>query len=109
MEHNSDKKTAEITDFLDTDMLEKNLLSLEGRGNMPPTGASAQPDTSIDQPAGKRCYTVEDLQVMLSCSRETVYSLLAKHEFRWFRLGGKRGPYRIFRNSFDEWLDQMNQ
>ena len=82
-----------------------NLLYPNTRGNMPSTGALGQPDTPIDRPLEKRCYTVEDLQVILSCSRETVYALLANHEFRWFRLGGQRGPYRISRKSFDEWLD----
>lgn len=53
----------------------------------------------------KRCYTVEDLQIILSCGRETVYSLLKKNEFRWFRVGGKGGAYRISKKSFDEWLD----
>ena len=82
-----------------------NLLSHESRGNIPSTKASGQLDATVDQPLEKRCYTVEDLQIILSCSRETVYALLAEHEFRWFRLGGQRGPYRISRKSFDEWLD----
>lgn len=75
------------------------------RGNMPTTEALGQPDASADRPLEKRCYTVEELQTILSCSRETVYALLAEHHFRWFRLGGQRGPYRISRRSFDEWLD----
>ena len=53
----------------------------------------------------KRCYTVEDLQIILSCGIETVYSLLKKNEFRWFRVSGKGGAYRISKKSFDEWLD----
>ena len=81
------------------------LLSSPDRANMPSTEVLGQPDTTIDWPLEKRCYTVEDLQVILSCSRETVYALLAAHKFRWFRLGGQRGPYRISRRSFDEWLD----
>jgi excisionase family DNA binding protein len=52
----------------------------------------------------KRCYTVEDLQVMLAISRPTVYNLLKKHEFNWFQIGG--GQYRISKRSFDAWLDQ---
>lgn len=55
----------------------------------------------------KRCYTVEDLQIILCCGRETVYSLLKKNEFRWFRVGGKGGAYRISKRSFDSWLDNM--
>lgn len=82
-----------------------NLLYSDTGGNMPSTGVLGQPDTSVDRPLEKRCYTVEDLQIILSCSRETVYALLANHEFRWFRLGGMRGPYRISKKSFDEWLD----
>lgn len=82
-----------------------NLLYPQTRGNMQSTKVLGQPDTLVDQPLEKRCYTVEDLQIILSCSRETVYALLAEHEFRWFRLGGQRGPYRISRKSFDEWLD----
>lgn len=82
-----------------------NLLYFDTRGSMLSTQASGQPDVTVDQPLEKRCYTVEDLQIILSCSRETVYALLAEHEFRWFRLGGQRGPYRISRRSFDEWLD----
>lgn len=53
----------------------------------------------------KRCYTVEDLQIILSCGREAVYNLLKKKEFRWFRVGGGGGAYRISKKSFDEWLD----
>ena len=53
----------------------------------------------------KRCYTVEDLQIILACGRETVYTLLKKNEFRWFRVGGSGGAYRISKKSFDEWLD----
>lgn len=53
----------------------------------------------------KRCYTVDELQIILACGRETVYSLLKKNEFRWFRVGGGSGVYRISKKSFDEWLD----
>ena len=69
-----------------------NLLPSPVRANMLSTEVLGQPDTTIDRPLEKRCYTVEDLQEILSCSRETVYALLAAHEFRWFRLGGQRGP-----------------
>ena len=85
--------------------INNNLLHSPDRANMLSTEVLGQPDTTIDWPLEKRCYTVEDLQVILSCSRETVYALLAAHKFRWFRLGGQRGPYRISRRSFDEWLD----
>lgn len=82
-----------------------NLPYPDYRGNMPSTKALGQPDAAVDRPLEKRCYTVEDLQTILACSRETVYALLAEHHFRWFRLGGQRGPYRISCRSFDEWLD----
>lgn len=55
----------------------------------------------------KRTYTVEELQAILCCSRETVYSLLKRKEFRWFRIGAGRGTYRISRESFDDWLNKQ--
>lgn len=55
----------------------------------------------------RRCYTVEDLQYILNCGRESVYSLLQRKEFRWIKIGGKRSAYRISRRSFDAWFDQM--
>ena len=82
-----------------------NLQDPGSRANISSTEASGHLNVSVEQPLEKRCYTVEDLQIILSCSRETVYALLAECEFRWFRLGGQRGPYRISRKSFDEWLD----
>ena len=54
---------------------------------------------------GCRCYTVEDLQIMLGISRQSVYTLLKKQEFRWFRVGGR---YRISKKSFDDWLDTQD-
>ena len=53
--------------------------------------------------AGKRCYTVEDLQNILCVSRPTVYELLKRNEFRWIQIGTK---YRISKKSFDDWLDK---
>ena len=35
----------------------------------------------------KRCYTVEDLQIILGISRGTVDKLLEQKEFRWMRIG----------------------
>ena len=52
----------------------------------------------------KRCYTVEELQIILCVSRPTVYNLLKRKEFHWFQIGG--GKYRISKKSFDEWLDK---
>ena len=53
----------------------------------------------------KRCYTVEDLQIILNVSRPTVYNLIKKNEFRAFQVGG--GKYRISKSSFDAWLDKQ--
>ena len=50
----------------------------------------------------KRCYTVEDLQIILGVSRGSVYKLLGQNEFRWFKIGS---AIRISVRSFDEWLD----
>ena len=53
----------------------------------------------------KRCYTVEDLQMILEISRGSVYELLKRKEFKWFQIGG--GRYRISKRSFDSWLDEQ--
>ena len=50
--------------------------------------------------------TVDDLMLILECSRHTVYELLKKNEFRCVKLGGR--GYRISRKSFDEWLDKQS-
>ena len=52
----------------------------------------------------KRCYTVEDICVILGVSRGYVYDLLKQKEFRWFRLGNT-GRFRISKNDFDAWLE----
>ena len=88
-----------------TESAPSNNLLHSPTGVKPSPEVLCKPDTGIDRPLEKRCYTVEDLQTILSCGRETVYALLATNEFRWFRLGGQRGSYRISRKSFDEWLD----
>ena len=36
------------------------------------------PSSAVAAPE-KRCYTVEDLQIILACGRETVYTLLKKN------------------------------
>ncbi len=50
-----------------------------------------------------RCYTVEDLEAILMISKNSVYKLLKRKEFRWIRVG--RSGYRIPRKSFNEWLE----
>lgn len=62
----------------------------------------AAPTENIPVVTEKRCYTVEELQIILGISRGTVYKLLEQQEFRWFRIGS---AYRISKKSFDEWLD----
>ena len=47
--------------------------------------------------AEKRCYTVEDLQIILGVSRGSVYKLLGQNEFRWFKIGS---AIRISARSF---------
>ena len=56
--------------------------------------------------AEKRCYTVKELQEMLDCSRQGIYELLKRGEFRYVIVGGK---YLISKPSFDEWLDHSPQ
>ena len=53
--------------------------------------------------AEKRCYTVEELQIILEVSRPTVYNLIRQKQFRAFQVAG--GKWRISKKSFDEWLD----
>ena len=55
--------------------------------------------------SGNRCYTVQDLQNILSVGRKSVYGLLQRNEFRWIRVGS---VYRIPKKSFDEWLESGN-
>ncbi len=62
------------------------------------------PEGAVPEITEKRCYTVEDLQNILMCGRATVYDLLKRNEFRYFKLGGS--GYRISKKSFAEWLDK---
>ena len=54
----------------------------------------------------KRCYTVEDLQIILSISRPTAYRLIRRNEFHSFQIG--KGKWRISKKSFDAWLDSVS-
>ena len=58
---------------------------------------------SPDAVPGKRCYTVEELQIILGVSRPTVYNLIRQKQFRAFQVAG--GKWRVYKRSFDEWLD----
>lgn len=60
---------------------------------------------SVRNTAEKRCYTVSDLMSILCLSRASVYTLLKKQEFKWFRVGK---CYRIPRTSFDDWLERQH-
>ena len=51
----------------------------------------------------KRCYTVDELQIILKVSRPTVYNLIRQKQFRAFQIAG--GKWMISKKSFDEWLD----
>ena len=66
-------------------------------------------EINADSPAAlpeKRCYTVEELQIILSVSRPTVYRLIRRNEFHSFQIGN--GKWRISKKSFDEWLDTVS-
>ena len=58
---------------------------------------------SPDAVPEKRCYTVEELQIILEVSRPTVYNLIRQKQFRAFQVAG--GKWRVSKRSFDEWLD----
>lgn len=59
---------------------------------------------SLEQDAGKRTYTVDEIQDILGISRPTAYNLVKKNEFHSVRVGGH---IRISKKSFDEWLDRQ--
>lgn len=51
-----------------------------------------------------RCYTIEDIMIILGISKPTAYNLLKQKLFRYVKIG--RG-YRISKKSFDAWLDTI--
>ncbi len=61
------------------------------------------PEDAVPEMPEKRCYTVEELQIILEVSRPTVYNLIRQNQFRAFQVCG--GKWRISKKSFDEWLD----
>ena len=61
---------------------------------------------AVPETTEKRCYTVDELMLILDCGRRTVYDLLKRNEVRYVKLGGS--GYRISRKSFDEWLDKQS-
>lgn len=54
--------------------------------------------------AGKRTYTVNEIQDILGISKVTAYNLVQKGEFKSVRLGTH---IRISKKSFDAWLDEQ--
>ena len=52
----------------------------------------------------KRCYTVDDLMLILNVGRSSIYTLLKRKEIKWNRIGAL---YRISKKSFDSWLDEQ--
>lgn len=56
----------------------------------------------IPSVSSDRCYTVEDIQIILGISRPTVYNLIRQKLFRAIKIG--KG-YRIPKKSFDTWLE----
>lgn len=56
----------------------------------------------IPSVSSDRCYTVEDIQIILGISRPTVYNLIRQKQFRAIKIG--KG-YRIPKRSFDAWLE----
>ena len=53
---------------------------------------------------GKRTYTVDEIQDILSVSRPTAYELVKRNLFHSIRIGGR---IRISKKSFDLWLDDQ--
>ena len=49
----------------------------------------------------KKCYTIDEVSLILNLSRPSVMKLLRQQEFKWFKLGT---TYRISKDSFEEWL-----
>ncbi len=64
------------------------------------------PKSNLNGQVVNRCYTVQDLQIILGVGRKSIYSLLKRKEFHWFQIG--HNQYRIPRNGFDEWLNREN-
>ena len=68
--------------------------SIEKATNESPSGKDS---------VGKKCYTIDEIAIILGICRKSVCALLKKNEFRWFKIGRE---YRISKQSFDEWLNE---
>ena len=66
--------------------------------NMTPTQREQQSNQD------KRVYTVDEIQDILGIGRTSAYSLVKQKVFHSVRVGGS---IRIFKKSFDEWLDHQ--
>ncbi len=53
---------------------------------------------------GCRCYTVNEIMVILGVGRKAVYSLIRQKAFPSIQIGGI--GYRIPKDTFDSWLHQ---
>lgn len=50
----------------------------------------------------RKCYSLEEVIVMLDVCRNTLMKLIRGNEFPYLKIGG---VYRIPKESFDRWLD----
>lgn len=55
-------------------------------------------------PAGKRTYTVDEIQDILGISQPTAYALIKRNLFHSIRVGRH---IRVSKVSFDAWLDNQ--
>ncbi len=55
-------------------------------------------------PAGKRTYTVDEIQDILGISQPTAYALIKRNLFHSIRVGRH---IRVSKISFDAWLDNQ--
>lgn len=52
----------------------------------------------------KRVYTVDEIALILSVSKKSVYELIKEEKFNTVRIGS---AIRVSKKSFDEWLDNQ--
>lgn len=53
-------------------------------------------------PLNKKSYTVQEVIQILGTTRQSIYKLIDEG---WFRAVKVENGYRIYKDSFDEWLD----
>ena len=59
----------------------------------------------IDVPQ-KRTYKVDEIAAMLNIGRSSAYNLVKEGHFNTVRIGN---TIRVYKRSFDEWLDQQTR